>query len=97
MSGGGEDVSPTMNPHSNLFYFGRSLGRKLYVLSSQQWEFTAFPLVGHGLLASGLFIKCSGLCPLAYLYHRFVSLYSRWTWKNPNEQIDEQGGNSTAC
>ena len=97
MSGGGEDVSPTMNPHSNPFYFGRSLGRKLYVSSSQRREFTDFPLVGRGLLASGLFIECSGLCPLAYLYRGFVSLYSRWTWKDPNEQIDEQGGNSTVC
>ena len=41
MSGGGEDISPTMNPHSNPFDFGRSLG---YVSSSQRREFTDFLL-----------------------------------------------------
>ena len=44
MSGGGEDISPTMNPHSNPFDFGRSLGREQYVSSSQRLEFTDFLL-----------------------------------------------------
>ena len=97
MSGGGEDISPTMNPHSNPFDFGRTLGGEQYVSSSQRREFTDFPLVGRGLLASGLLIECSGLCPLEYLDRGFVSLYNRWTWSNSNEQVDEQGGNSTTC
>ena len=42
MSGGGEYISPTMNPHSNPFEFGRSLGREQYVSSSQRREFTDF-------------------------------------------------------
>ena len=43
-SGGGEDISPTMNPHSNLFDFGRTLGGEQYVSSSQRRKSTDFLL-----------------------------------------------------
>ena len=93
MSGGGKDISPTMNPHSNPFDFGRSLG---YVSSSQRWESTDFLL----WVAAFQRPDCSSnvrVCVLEYLDRGFVSLYDRWTWSNSNEQIDEEGGNSTIC